>query len=194
MTSLVANVTYLMGAGTLLLSVLLVVFIVVTLFNLRWREWLHERVGTHGAVVSLGIIAASLVGSLFYSEVAGFSACLICWLIRAMTYPQLILLGWYLYGPKNHRWLMTAALVMSSIAAALSLYQVLLQLGVAPDVGCSLTPSLGSCETEYFRIFGYITIATMSIISTLALVVCQAVTLHRKHWLPAKAAKYAKIP
>jgi len=186
MTPLVANVTYLMGMGTALISFLLVVFIVVTIFDLRWREWLHERLGTHGALVSLGIIIASLVGSLFYSEVAGFSACLICWLVRAMVYPQIILLGWYLYGPKNHRWLMTTALVMSGIATLLSIYLVLLQFGVAPDVGCSLVPSLGSCETQYFRIFGYVTLATMSLISSAALVVCQAVTLHRKHWIKPK--------
>lgn len=194
MTPLVANVTYLIGAGTILLNVLLVVFIVVTLFDLRLREWLHERVGTHGTLVALGIVSASLVGSLFYSQVAGFSACLICWLIRAMLYPQIVLLAWYLYGPKNHRWLMTVSLIMSIFATALSLYQILLQVGAAPDIGCSLVPSLGSCETEYFRIFGYINIASMSLISSLALVVCQAVTLHRKHWLPAKAKKFAQIP
>lgn len=186
MTPLVATVTYAMGVGTILINVLLIVFIIVTLFNLRWREWLHERVGTHGTLVSLGIITASIIGSLFYSNIAGFSACLICWLVRAFVYPQLILLGWYLYGPKNHRWLMTTSLIMSSVATLLSMYLILLQIGFAPDVGCSLTPSLGSCETEYFRIFGYINIASMSLISSLALVVCQAVTLHRKHWLPAK--------
>lgn len=172
-----------MGLGTVFLSIALILFTIVTLFDLRWREWLHERVGTHGALVSIIIVAASLVGSLFYSEVAGFSACLICWLVRLFVYPQLILLGWYLYGPKNHRWLLTTSLVMSSIATLLSIYLVLLQMGVTPNVGCSLVPSLGSCVTQYFRIYGYITLATMSLISSAALVVCQAVTLHRKHWM-----------
>jgi disulfide bond formation protein DsbB len=83
-------VTYIMAVGTIALHVALVIFILVTLLSARWREWLHERVGRHGVLVSLIIVAASLVGSLFYSEVAGFAACIICWLIRVLVYPQLI--------------------------------------------------------------------------------------------------------
>lgn len=170
-----------MGVGTLVLNVALIVFIAVTLGSARWREWLHEHIGTHGATVALGMIAASIVGSLFYSEVAGFSACIICWVIRGLLYPQIILLGTYVYKPR--RWLMVASLVMSSLAAVASIYLVYLQYGGQALVNCSAFASLGSCEVEYFRIFGYVTIATMTLTTTLALVVCQAVSLHRKHWL-----------
>jgi disulfide bond formation protein DsbB len=184
MTPLVSAATYLMGIGTLVLHLALVVFIVGTLASPTWREWLHERLGRHGTIVSFTIVAASLVGSIFYSEVAGFAACLLCWVVRALVYPQLIVLGAYLYKPRH--WLLTVALVMSSLATLVSLYQMYLQFGGTSIVNCDVIPSLGSCSVEYFRIFGYITLATMSVTSTLALVVCQAVTLHRKHWLPAR--------
>ena len=181
MTPLVAAVTYLMGAGTIIVHLALVVFIVGTLASRGWKEWLHERVGSHGVLVSLIIVGASLVGSLFYSEVAGFTACLICWIVRGLIYPQLITLGAYWYKPR--RWLLGLSLAMSIGATLASAYQVYLQYGGASLINCQIVQSFGSCETEYFRIFGYVTIAIMSLTASLALVVSQAVALHRKHWL-----------
>ena len=181
MTPLVAGVTYAMAVGTLLIHIALIVFIGVTIFSARWREWLHERVGSHGVNISLAIVAASLVGSLFYSEVAGFSACLLCWIIRVLVYPQLLLLGAYLYKPQRR--LLWITFVMSVLATVVSAYQVSLQSGGAAIINCAIVQSLGSCETEYFRVFGYVTIASMSLLSTAALAVCQGVVLHRKHWV-----------
>ena len=170
-----------MGVGTILINLALVVFIIATLYSARWREWLHERVGSHGVTVALSIVAASIVGSLFYSEVAGFGACFLCWIIRILIYPQAILLGIYLYKPRH--WLLTTSFVMSVLAAVVSAYQVSLQSGGAALINCGLIEALGNCETEYFRIFGYITIASMSILSTTALAICEGVALHRKHWM-----------
>ncbi len=181
MTSLVSTVTYIMGVGTLAINLALIIFILVTIFSAQWREWLHERVGTHGVTVALSIVAASIVGSLFYSQVAGFAACFLCWLIRFLIYPQIVLLGIYLYRP-HHR-LLTISFVMSVFAAVVSAYQVSLQSGGAAIINCGLIQSLGSCETKYFEIFGYITIASMSLLSTVALAVCEGVALHRKHWV-----------
>jgi disulfide bond formation protein DsbB len=181
MNPLVATVTYIMSVGTVLLHFALIVFIAVTLFSPRLREWLHERIGSHGVMVSLAIVAASLVGSLFYSMVAGFSACLLCWIVRAMLYPQLVPLVAYLHRPR--RWMLVVSLVMSSLATLASAYQVLLQFSNTVSTLCASVPGLGDCQVEYFRIWGYINIATMSLVASAALVVCQAVALHRKHWL-----------
>ncbi len=169
-----------MGIGTLAISLALVVFIIVTIFSPRWREWLHARMGVHGTTISLAIVAASLVGSLFYSEVAGFAACFICWIVRFLVYPQMILLGLHLYRP--HQRLLIISFVMSILAAVASTYQLWLQYGGTSIINCALIPGLGNCETEYFRIFGYITIASMSLLSTIALAVCEGVALRRKHW------------
>lgn len=186
MSPIVTAVTYLMGVGTLVINLALIIFIIGTFVSPVWREWLHEKVGSHGALVSFGILAASLVGSLFYSEVAGFAACIVCWVIRILLYPQIVLVGAYLYKPR--RWLMVTSLVMSIGAFVSAIYLVYLQYGGSAIINCGLFASLGSCETEYFRIFGYVTIATMTLVSTAALVVCQAVSLHRKHYLKQVAS------
>lgn len=181
MSPLVVFVSYLMSAGTVLLHAGLLVFIVGTLVSPRWREWLHERIGSHGVLVAFGIVAASLVGSLFYSMVAGFSACLLCWVVRALLYPQLAILAGYLHKP--HRWMLVLSLVFSIAAAAVSAYQVALQFSDIGSTLCSVVPGLGDCKVEYFRIWGYINIATMSLTASLALVVAQAIALRRKHFL-----------
>ena len=181
MNPLVATVTYIMGAGTILIHAALAAFILVTIFSAQWREWLHAHVGRHGVTVSLAIVGASLVGSLFYTQVAGFSACLLCWIIRFLVFPQVLTLGVYLYKPQ--RWLLVLSFVMSVLATIVGAYQISIQSGGAPLINCAFIQSLGSCETEYFRIFGYITIASMSMITTAALAICQGVSLHRKHWV-----------
>lgn len=181
MSPFVATVTYLMSTGTVLLHVGLIVFIVATLVSPRPREWLHERVGSHGTMVAISIVVASVVGSLFYSMVAGFSACFVCWIVRALLYPQLVPLLAYLHQPR--RWMLMVSLVMSIGATVASLYQVLLQFSDVVASICGSIPGLGDCTVEYFRIWGYINIATMSLTASAALVVCQFVTLHRKHWM-----------
>jgi len=181
MSQLVTNITYLMGIGTLGLHLALVAFILVTLLSANWREWLHEKVGSHGIWVSFVIVAASLVGSLFYSMVAGFSACLLCWVVRAFIYPQLVTLGAYFYKP--HRWMLVVSLIGSIGATLVSSYQVVLQFSESTSTLCGLIPGLGDCQVEYFRIFGYVNIAVMSLTASLALVAAQVVVLHRKHWV-----------
>lgn len=186
MTPLVVIISYAMSIGTVVLHLALLVFIVGTFISPVWREWLHERVGRHGALVALGIVAMSLVGSLFYSMVAGFSACIVCWIVRAFMYPQIIALAAYYHKP--HRWMLITSLVMSIGATLASVYQVLLLSGGTIATICGAIPGLGDCTVEYFRIFGYINIATMSLTAAVALVVCQAVALHRKHWMVKEVA------
>ncbi len=135
-------------------------------------------------MVSIGIVVASIVGSLFYSVTAGFSACFVCWIVRALIYPQIVPLLAYLHQPR--RWMLVASLVMSVGATFASLYQVLLQFSDVVASICGSIPGLGDCTVEYFRIWGYINIATMSLTASAALVVCQVVTLHRKHWLQSR--------
>jgi disulfide bond formation protein DsbB len=194
MPTFVAGVIYAIGILTILIHVAIIFFIIATLQSATLREWLHERVGRHGVLVALSLIASAIIGSLFFSNIAGFLACFLCWVQRALLYPQIIFYGWYLYKPKKLYLYICLAMTIAGIIV--SGYQVALENGLAGElVPCQAILSLtASCATKYINLFGYVTIPVMSLSAFVALLEILWVVLHRKHWLPAKAAKMAKLP
>jgi len=120
-----------------------------------------------------GIALAFLVSlfataiSLFYSDVAGFEPCKLCWLQRIFMYPQIFILGlaWF---RKDHK-IIDYALILAVIGGLFALYHNYIYYG-----GTSLFPcdafGLGvSCTKRYVFEFGYITIPLMSLTSFLLL-------------------------
>lgn len=193
MTPFVQFSIYTVGALTALMQVALVAFVIATFASARLREWLHERLGRHGVLVGLTLVGASILGSLFFSEVANLPACFLCLVERALMYPQIVLFGWYLYKP--HRGILFGALALSVAGFLVSLYQVALENKIVADVvSCETLGSGVSCGFKYFELFGYLTIPVMSLSVFAALLTILVVVLHRKHWLPAKAKKYAQMP
>lgn len=197
MDSFVAASIYIIGALTAITQLLLIIFILCTLLSASWREWLHERLGTHGALLGLTFVGASILGSLFFSEVAGLPACFLCIIERFLMYPQILLFGWYLYGRgagRTHRGFLYAALALSIVGVIVSGYHVLLENGFAREiVDCQVLGSGISCTIKYLELFGYLTIPIMSLTVFSALLLMSIVVLHRKHWLPQKAALYSKF-
>src|SRR3989344_7888308 len=57
-----------------------------------WAEKLLETVRAWWRPISFIIVLGAFFGSLFYSEIAGFSPCSLCWYLRIFIYPQIILL------------------------------------------------------------------------------------------------------
>ncbi len=58
----------------------------------RWdrvREW----VGDHATLIAFVVTLAATTGSLFYSEIAGYTPCKLCWFQRVFMYPLPLLLG-----------------------------------------------------------------------------------------------------
>ena len=193
MTPSVQFLIYVVGVFTALIQALLVFFVIATIANANLREWLHERLGRHGALIGLSLVGASVLGSLFFSEVARLPACFLCLVERALMYPQMILFGWYLYKPQ--RVLLYGALGFSISGLLVSAYQVALANGAVRDIlSCETLGSIVSCSFKYFELFGYLTIPVMSLSVFAALLTILIVVLHRKHWLPRKAREYAQLP
>jgi disulfide bond formation protein DsbB len=102
------------------------------------------------------------LGSLFYSEVAGFEPCKLCWFQRIFMYPQTILLAIAL-GKKNEGLAVYNSLVLSLIGAAIAGYHYLLQIGAAPVLPCSAVGYSAACSQRFVMQFGYITIPLMAL-------------------------------
>lgn len=187
MTSLQTSVTYLVSGATVFAHLALILFVLATLLSAHLREWLHERVGKHGIVLGLSIVGFSILGSLFFSDIAGLAPCFLCWVERALLYPQILLFGWYLY--KARRWMLDVALWMTIAGTIVTTYHVFLENGAAALIPCPTGFSTASCSTKYFEVFGYVTIPVMSLTAFVAILAILIVVLHRKHWLPARALR-----
>lgn len=187
MTSFDAAVTYGVSGATIIGHLVLIFFVLCTLLSAHLREWLHQRVGKHGVVIGLSIVGFSILGSLFFSDIAGLAPCFLCWVGRALLYPQILLFGWYLY--KARRWMLDVALWMTIAGIIVTTYHVFLENGATALVPCPTGFSMASCNTKYFEIFGYVTIPVMSLTAFVALLAILIVVLHRKHWLPARESR-----
>ena len=108
-------------------------------------------------------------GSLFYSEIAGFEPCKLCWFQRIFMYPQVLLLGMAIW--KKERAIADYGILLAVLGALVAGYHYLLQLGIAPNLPCSAVGYSAACSQVFVMNFGYITIPLMSFTAFLLIVI-----------------------
>lgn len=121
------------------------------------------RSGVEGYELWLAFVVASIAtgGSLFFSEIAHFVPCELCWYQRICMYPLTIttLLAALFDDPRAARYL----LPLPVVGAGVSVYHLLVENGV---VGESLTCRIsapGGCTVKWINEFGYVTIPTLAL-------------------------------
>ncbi len=108
----------------------------------------------------MAVALAATLGSLFFSDVAGYEPCKLCWIQRIFMYPQVIILLIALIEKDARALVYSVAL--SAIGAVVAGYHYLLQLGIAPPLSCGATDYSVSCAEKVVMAFGYVTIPLMS--------------------------------
>lgn len=102
---------------------------------------------------SVSVVAT--LGSLFYSEILGYTPCELCWIQRIFMYPLVIIYSVALY--KRDINIALPGSILSGIGLLISIYHYGLQkasfmqdnAGICGDVPCNL---------QYVNYFGFITI------------------------------------
>lgn len=125
------------------------------------NEKLIRFFGKNAILFSFIVALIATLGSLFYSEIAGFEPCKLCWFQRILMYPQAFLLGMAFW--KKDKSMRDYSIVLSAIGAVIAGYHYLLQIGVAPDLPCSAVGYSVSCSQRFVMNFGYITIPMMAL-------------------------------
>ena len=125
----------------------------------------------YALLFSFIVALTATLGSLFYSEIAGFEPCKLCWFQRIFMYPQVILLGLALI--KKGREIVAYTIGLSLPGAVIAGYHYLLQLGVVPSLSCSVVGYSVSCSQRFVMNFGYITIPLMSFTAFLLIILLQ---------------------
>ncbi|OGH88302.1 MAG: hypothetical protein A3J93_01955 [Candidatus Magasanikbacteria bacterium RIFOXYC2_FULL_42_28] len=126
--------------------------------NHKYRE-LIRKYAPHLALVAVTI---ATLGSLFYSEIAGYEPCKLCWAQRIFMYPQVILLI-TAFAKKRAGAMLAYTLPLSVIGGLIAIYHYLLQLGVVSGVACGVVGYSVSCAQKFVLTYGYITIPLMAV-------------------------------
>ena len=112
------------------------------------------------SVVFAWIVATvTTLGSIYYSEHAGFVPCELCWYQRIVMYPLVIVLGVAVLRRDRAIWM--TALVFVVIGAPLSLYHWLVERVPAFEESSSCSAST-PCSTPWFEKLGFVTLAWMA--------------------------------
>jgi disulfide bond formation protein DsbB len=108
------------------------------------------------------VVSASATGaSLFFSEIANFVPCELCWYQRICLYPLSIitLLAALASDYRVARYL----LALPVVGAMLAVYHLLVENGVVSQSSACLVSAPGGCATKWIDEFGFITIPTLSL-------------------------------
>jgi disulfide bond formation protein DsbB len=149
----------LLTLGCIGLLVAVVVLAVAGRRNAGAAELSHA-IHDAGPWIAFLVAATATVGSLYFSEVADFVPCRLCWFQRIAMYPlsAILLVGAVRRDP-GVRWYV---LPLAVIGASISAYHYLIEWRPELETGsCSLTGP--ACAQIWFRELGFVTLAFMAL-------------------------------
>lgn len=125
----------------------------------RWPHAVVEAVRPGALGLAAAVAGVAMLGSLYYSEVADFPPCRLCWFQRIGMYPLAIVLP--IAAWRRDRQIRWYALPLAVAGGLVSVYHVLVERFPSLESGaCELT---NPCSTIWVERFGYLTIPTMAL-------------------------------
>ena len=113
----------------------------------------------HSLALACSILLAGSAGSLFYSHIAGFNPCDLCWIQRGFIFLAIGILSLRLKRDSRSLFLVNIATVTGGVLTAA--YHSYIQYGGNPLIPCSVAGT-SSCATRFIFEFGFVTIPFMS--------------------------------
>ncbi len=146
--------------------VLFVLLSIASIFSVparRLKDKLITRASKYALAFAFVVALVSTLGSLYYSEVAHYEPCRLCWFQRIFMYPQAILLGMAFFRKDTK--IFSYALPLSIIGGAISIYHYYIQVkaAVTASTASSCSATGVSCASTPFFSYGYITIPFMAL-------------------------------
>jgi disulfide bond formation protein DsbB len=138
---------------------------------------LHRRVAVLGDVlravddaalwIAFLVAGVAMAGSLYFSEVADYLPCRLCWFQRCAMYPlAVILLVAAIRRDRGVRWY---AIPLAAVGACVSTYHYLVEWH--PQLEGDACDPTNPCSLVWFREFGFVTLAFMALCGFAAIIV-----------------------
>jgi disulfide bond formation protein DsbB len=107
------------------------------------------------------VAAVATGGSLFFSEIAHFVPCELCWFQRICMYPLSI--ATLLMALRNDHRAAAYLLPLPVVGAGISAYHLLVENRVVQEATSCQLSAPGGCATKWINEFGYMTIPTLAL-------------------------------
>jgi len=134
---------------------------VVTLVTRRVPPWARDV----ALPVATTIALVTTLGSLYYSEVAGYPPCTLCWYQRIAIYPQVVVLGVAAWRRDVGVWRTSVPLAV--IGAVLSAWHIVIERNPALAGPCD---PANPCTIKWVEEFGFMTVPTMALVAGLSFI------------------------
>jgi disulfide bond formation protein DsbB len=177
----VSVVTFLYGLAAILGLVALVWLAIMFVISrvsdpVRYGfEGLRERF-TRYAIAAAWIPAAlAMAGSLYYSEIAHYQPCTLCWYQRIAMYPLVLILG--IAAWRRDLGVRVYAIPLAAVGAAVSTYHYLLEWFPAIDTGACHVGI--PCTQVWFRQFGFVSMPLLALIAFLLVIASLLLAIQR---------------
>jgi disulfide bond formation protein DsbB len=151
----VAVVSRFLAMGAVVVNVATVV-LVVDLFR---PVAAVDAVRRHALSLAAAMAVLATAGSLYYSEVAGYPPCVLCWYQRIAMYPLVIVLGVAAWRRDRAVW--RTGLPIVAIGAAISTYHVLIER--VPSLATESCQVDVPCTVRWVWELGFVSIPFMAL-------------------------------
>lgn len=147
--------------GQVLAGLLLVLALLWCVGRRRPLETVRATIWGYELWLAFLVSALATAGSLFFSEIANFVPCELCWYQRIFMYPLAIttLVAALFNDHRAARY----PLPLPVIGAGVSIYHLLVENGVVEQTRACLVSAPGGCATKWIDEFGYVTIPTLAL-------------------------------
>ena len=159
------NVIVLLAVLGVVGQVVVAVLVVAAVFRVAGIP--GPLLGTRSAVwgyelwLAFVVTAVATGGSLFFSEVANFVPCELCWFQRIFMYPLAIVT--LLAAIANDHRVARYLLPLPLIGAGISVYHILVEERVVGQTTACLISAPGGCAVKWIDEFGYVTIPVLAL-------------------------------
>ncbi len=158
----------LLTVATALLGISVIVLRLATAAGDERARQVGSTVSDAGVWLAFLIATGSMLGSLWFSEVADFVPCRLCWFQRIAMYPLVAVL--FVGAIRRETAVRWYAGPIALVGAGIAGYHTLIEWRPSLDTGvCELTGP--SCTFVWFREFGFISLATMALTAFLTILI-----------------------
>lgn len=167
--------------GGMWFIVTLVLLIVNRSRKSRPIAWIQRYIHFFSLQAYVGAFVVSLLsmsGSLYFSEIAHYTPCLLCWYQRILMYPQVLL--FFVSLVKRTRHITDHILALSSVGAVIALFHYYEQMTNTQIVTCGTVGVSTSCTEKFVTTFGYITIPMMALTAFVMIILLMVMSKYRQ--------------
>jgi disulfide bond formation protein DsbB len=123
------------------------------------RDTVWDRTSEVAILLAALVGLAAMLGSLYYSEIANFIPCPLCWYQRIAMYPLPVIL--FIAAWRNDRSIRAYVIPVALIGAAISVYHY--QLERFPDQASGFCTVDAPCTIVWVWMFHYISLPLMAL-------------------------------